>query len=150
MFKRVIASLSVGAVLCLGTESGVAHHSVLINFDRQAVTEVRGTVSAVYLRNPHSQYVLDVTEDDGSVNEWFIEWADRNALTRRGVNLDLIQVGDEVTITIWPSHRLENVGYFRSAILADGTVFSDCGFVAFRQAVANSTEYVCDLARGAK
>ncbi len=100
MFKRVIASLSVGAVLCLGTESGVAHHSVLINFDRQAVTEVSGTVSAVYLRNPHSQYVLDVTEDDGSVTEWFIEWADRNALTRRGVDLDLIQVGDEVTIII--------------------------------------------------
>lgn len=94
MFKSIVASVSVGAILCLGTESGVAHHSVLINFDRQAVTEVSGTVSAVYLRNPHSQYVLDVTEDDGSVTEWFIEWADRNALTRRGVDLDLIQIGD--------------------------------------------------------
>ncbi len=150
MFKRLMASLSIGAVLCLGTGSGVAHHSVVINFDRQAVTEVSGTVSAVYLRNPHSQYVLNVTEDDGSVTEWFIEWADRNALTRRGVDLDLIQVGDEVTIIIWPSHRLENVGYFRRAVLADGTIFSDCGFVEFRQAVANSTEYICDFAKGAK
>ena len=150
MFKRIIPVFSAGAVFCLGMESGVAHHSVVVNFDRESQTEISGTVSAVHLRNPHSQYVLNVTEEDGSVTEWFIEWADRNALTRRGVDLDLIQVGDEVTITIWPSHRLENVGYFRRAILADGAVFGDCGFVEFRQAIANSTEYDCDIARGAK
>ena len=150
MFKRVISIVSVCAVFCLGTEPGEAHHSVIVNFDRESQMEVSGTVTAVYLRNPHSQYLLNVTQEDGSVTEWFIEWADRNALTRRGVDLDLIEVGDEVIITIWPSHRLKNVGYFRRAVLSDGTVFSDCGFVEFRRAIANSTEYDCDLATGAK
>lgn len=122
------------------------HHSVAANFDRDRTIEVTGTITAVHLRNPHSQYVLSVAAEDGSTVDWFVEWSDRNALIRRKVDLSLIEVGDVVTVTLWPSRRLENVGFFVQAELADGSIFRDCGFLEFRRAVATSSEYSCEEA----
>ncbi len=139
---------AVFSALSLTANAATAHHSVVANFDREDVQEVSGTITEVHIRNPHSQYVLEVAGEDGAVVEWFIEWADKNALTRRGVDLDRIKVGDEISVTLWPSHRLENVGYFVQAILADGALIRDCGFLEFRRAVVNSTEYSCDDAKG--
>ena len=126
------------------TQPSSAHHSVAINFERGAPIEIRGTVKEVHMRNPHSQYVVAVPAEDGTVTDWFIEWSDRNALVRRGVDLDLIKAGDTVTLTVWPSQRLANVGYFVQAVLADGSIYRDCGFVQYREAVAKSIEFRCE------
>lgn len=136
------------AVLLFGTLltalPAAAHHSVAINFERGAPTEIRGVVKEVQMRNPHSQYVVAVPDAEGTVTEWFVEWSDRNSLVRRGVDLDLIKPGDTVTLTLWPSQRLPNVGYFVQAVLADGSIYRDCGFVQYREAVANSTKFRCE------
>lgn len=135
--------LLLAAAIALLAETSVAHHSVFANFDTSESIEVTGTVTSVNIRNPHSQYVLDVAAEDGSTQEWLVEWSDRNALIRRQVALDRVKVGDEVTVTVWPSRRLDRVGYFVQAVLADGSIFRDCGFREFREAVVNSTEFSC-------
>ncbi len=145
--KAHIASFACGAALF--AMRATAHHSVAINFSRGEPTEIRGTVKEVHLRNPHSQYVVDVPAENGTATQWFIEWSDRNSLVRRGVDLELIKPGDTVTLTVWPSQRLPNVGYCVQAVLADGSVYRDCGFVKFREAVANATQFRCDEATGA-
>ena len=53
-------------------------------------------------------------------------------------------MGDTLTINVSPSRRLDNVGYFRAAILPDKTVLRDCGFGAFREAVANARDISCE------
>lgn len=141
--KAGVAGFLLAAGLALATHSSFAHHSVAANFDSSRTVEVMGTITAVHLRNPHSQYVLAVPSEDGSTEEWLIEWSDRNALVRRKVDLDRIKVGDRVTITVWPSRRLESVGFFIQAVLPDGSVFRDCGFREFREAVVNSSEFSC-------
>jgi hypothetical protein len=73
-----------------------------------------------------------------------VEWSDRNSLVRRGVDLDLIKPGDTVSLTLWPSQRLPNVGYFVQAVLADGSVYRDCGFVQYREAVVSSSKFRCE------
>jgi hypothetical protein len=98
--------------MLLATLPSAAHHSVAINFERGEPIEIRGTVKEVHMRNPHSQYVVAVPGADGTVTEWFVEWSDRNSLVRRGVDLELVKPGDTVTLTLWPSQRLPNVGYF--------------------------------------
>jgi hypothetical protein len=128
--------------LCGGV--ALAHHSVSINFDSSKAIDLTGRVTDVDIRNPHSQITLEVRAADGSVSEWFIEWSDRNALTRRRVPFDRIRVGDTLTINVSLNRRLENVGYFRSAILPDKSILRDCGLGAFRQAVADSTEISCE------
>ena len=146
--RGAVGPVMLAAAAWLVAAPTPAHHSVAANFDRAATVELTGTVSAVHLRNPHSQYVLEVVAADGSKAEWLIEWSDRNALVRRKVDLELIRVGDVVTITAWPSRRLDRVAFFVQAILADGSLYRDCGFEEFRRAVASSTEYSCAEARG--
>jgi hypothetical protein len=136
-------ALSASAALLIALPSA-AHHSVAINFDRGEPIEIRGTVKEVHMRNPHSQYVVEVRGEDGAVSEWFVEWSDRNSLVRRGVDLELIKPGDAVTFALWPSQRLPNVGYFVHAVLADGSIYRDCGFVKFREALINSTKFECE------
>ena len=135
--------LFAGAAL-LASPSLEAHHSVAINFERGEPIEIRGTVKEAHMRNPHSQYVVAVPEKDGTVTDWLVEWSDRNSLVRRGVDVDLIKPGDTVTFALWPSQRLPNVGYFVQAVLADGSVYRDCGFVKYRESVASSTKFRCD------
>jgi hypothetical protein len=137
------ALLSAGAALALELVAA-AHHSVAVNFERGEPIEIRGVVKEANIRNPHSQYVVAVADKDGVVGDWLVEWSDRNSLVRRKVDIDLIKVGDTVTFTLWPSQRLPKVGYFVQAVLADGSVYRDCGFVKYREAVANSTEFRCD------
>jgi hypothetical protein len=141
--KPTYAVLSATSALLM-TLPAAAHHSVAINFEQGEPTEIHGTVKEVHLRNPHSQYVLAVPSEDGTITEWFVEWSDRNSLVRRGVDLDLIKPGDTVTLTLWPSQRLPNVGYFVQAVLADGSVYRDCGFVKFREAIVNATKFRCE------
>ena len=138
-----VALLGTSAVL-LAALPAAAHHSVAINFERGEPTEIRGTVKEVHMRNPHSQYVVAVPGKDGTVTEWLVEWSDRNSLVRRGVDLDLIKPGDTSALTLWPSQRLANVGYFVQAVLADGSIYRDCGFVKYREAVAASSEFRCE------
>jgi hypothetical protein len=132
------------ALMLLAALPSSAHHSVAVNFASGEPFEIRGAVKEVHMRNPHSQYVVAVPKEDGTVTEWLVEWSDRNSLVRRGVDLDLIKPGDTVTFTLWPSQRLPNVGYFVKAVLADGSVYRDCGFVKYREAVTNATEFKCE------
>ena len=135
--------MSAGVMLLVALP-GAAHHSVAVNFERGEPIEIRGTVKEVHMRNPHSQYVVTVRDEDGTDADWFVEWSDRNSLVRRGVDLDLIKPGDTVTFALWPSQRLPHVGYFVQAVLADGSVYRDCGFVQYREAVAKSAKFRCE------
>lgn len=143
MKSRHRVFLSAGLTL-LAALPAAAHHSVAVNFERGEPIEIRGTVKEAHMRNPHSQYVVDVRAEDGTLTEWLVEWSDRNSLVRRGVDLDLIKPGDTVTFALWPSQRLPNVGYFVQAVLADGSIYRDCGFVQYREAVAKSAKFRCE------
>ena len=138
---RSLAAVSVSLVLT--ATALVAHHSISVNFDTTKAFDVTGIVKEVKIRNPHSQIVLDVTNPDGSVKEWFIEWNDKNAMVRRKVAFERLKVGDKITVNVNPNRTETNVGFFRTATLPDGFVLRDCGFTAFREAVANQTDITC-------
>jgi len=131
-------------LLALSVQSVMAHHSVAANFDRDSIVEVRGTLAEFILRNPHTHFEVDVTEEDGTVSRWLIEWGTKNDLIRRGVEVDKIKVGEEVTVTMMLSRTLERVGYARSLILSDGTTIQDCGFSAYRNALQSGEEVKCE------
>jgi hypothetical protein len=145
MNRRLAAVVLVGIWMYDTAERPAAHHSVAANFDQSKSVSVTGKIKELDMRNPHSQITLEVPmPDGGSPVEWFIEWSDVNSLIRRSVPYEQLKVGDEVTISVSPSRRLANVGYFRQAVLPGGTILRDCGFGAFRQSVARgSTEIDC-------
>ena len=146
MMSRII----IGAfAACLWLEAGVfAHHSVTVNFDASRAMDLTGRLKEVDIRNPHSRITLEVKQPDGTVKEWLIEWSDRNALVRRKVPFQLLHVGDTVTINASPSRMLDNLAYFRTAVLPDASILRDCGFGAFREAIANGETVDCQPAKG--
>jgi hypothetical protein len=131
------------ALLLLSTVA-LAHHSVAVNFDNSKALTLTGRIKELDIRNPHSQITLEVRQPDGTMKEWLIEWSDRNALVRRKVPFQLLRVGDTVTINASPSRRLDNLAYFRTAVLPDKSILRDCGFAAFRQAIANGETVECE------
>ena len=139
-FARI--ALSAG-LLYLSSGLSLGHHSVAANFDQSKTLDVTGKVKKVAIRNPHSEITLEVAKPGGSVTEFHVEWSDKNALIRRSVPVEKIHVGDKVTINVNPSRRLSNLGYFRTALLPDGSVLKDCGFGAFRDSVAKGTKITC-------
>ena len=145
---KTLCAASLIALVC-GGASTLAHHSVAVNFDSSQVLTLTGRITELDIRNPHSQITLQVTQPDGTMKEWFIEWSDRNALVRRKVQFQLLRVGDTVTLTASASRRLDNLAYFRTAVLPDKSVLRDCGFDAFRQAIAKGQFVECEPGRAA-
>jgi hypothetical protein len=145
MIRNVIVG-GLMAWLSLGV-AVVAHHSVAVNFDNSKGINLTGRIKEVEIRNPHSRITLDVRQPDGSMKEWLIEWSDRNALVRRKVPFQLLRVGDAVTINASPSRLLDNLAYFRTAVLPDKSILRDCGFGAFREAIANGEIVQCEPER---
>jgi hypothetical protein len=120
-----------------------AHHSVGINFDNSKAFSLTGVLKEIDIRNPHSQITLSVKGADGVVKDWFLEWSDKNALIRRKVHYEQMKIGDTITIRVSPSRRLENVGYFMSARIQDGSILRDCGAGALATAVEKGTDLDC-------
>lgn len=145
MYSKKLFAFAIPILAYLVSQGVSAHHSVSANFDRTKRQEITGTLTAFHLRNPHSQFELDVVEADGSVAHWLVDWGTRNDLIRRGVDVDRIKVGDEITITLIPSRRLEHVGYARGLVLADGSEIRDCGYAAFRDALLSGGESGAEL-----
>ena len=144
MVKRLSAA---GLIAVLWSVSSFAHHSVSVNFDNAKALTLTGRIAELEIRNPHSLITLQVTQPDGKVKDWVIEWSDRNALIRRKVPFQLLRVGDTVTITASPSRRLDSLAYFRTAVLPDKTVLRDCGFATFREAIARGEIVECEPER---
>ena len=136
MNRKFAAAAMIGSWLFLNWAPGLAHHSVAGNFDQSKTMEVKGKIKEFAIRNPHSLITLEVAKPEGGVTLFFVEWSDKNALLRRSVPIDGIRVGDMVTVSVMPSRRLPNLGYFRTATLPDGTVIRDCGFAAFREGIS--------------
>ena len=138
MLERSLCRLVLVGFPWLCGQTAFGHHSVSANFDRDAPHDIRGTVTAFHLRNPHSHLEVDVTAEDGSVAHWLVEWGTMNDLIRRGVDVTRIALGDELTITLIPSRRLEHVGYLQSAVLPDGSTIEDRGYRSFREALTGT------------
>ena len=143
---RMLVAATVVALLTAGAVA-TAHHSVAVNFDNSKAMNLTGRIKEVEIRNPHSRITLEVRQPDGKLKEWLIEWSDRNALVRRKVPFQLLKVGETVTINASPSRQLDNLAYFRTATLPDKSILRDCGFAAFRAAIANGETVECEPER---
>ena len=142
--RVTIRGIASSAALILAG-SALAHHSVTTNYlsYEDGPVVLVGTVTEVEIRNPHSLITLDVVDNDGVTVEWLAEWSDGNALRRRAVDVDLVRVGEEVTIHARRHRKIEQVVYIRDVVLSDGTVVRDCGAGIYR---GNEYFATCDEA----
>ncbi|MEE8094194.1 MAG: DUF6152 family protein [Gammaproteobacteria bacterium] len=97
-----------------------AHHSFAANFIQDQTVSVQGVVKEFWFENPHARIYLEVTNADSEVEEWMLEGASRNVLTRRGWSADTVSVGITIQAEGNPSRDGSNSLGWRSLKTMDG------------------------------
>jgi hypothetical protein len=111
---RKIHLLIVG---CLGASyagSLAAHHSLGATYDTKRTVELKGTIAQFLFRNPHSYLHVEAPDQNGVMQRYSLEWRDAGSLRAQGMGREVLGVGDEVTVTIYPSRSKED---YRGALV---------------------------------
>ena len=83
--------------------AALAHHSVL-NYDGKIEIKISGVVTAARFGFPHSVYKIDVTNDDGTIEQWILSTEDPRDAERLGFAAEIraLKPGDPITVVGWP------------------------------------------------
>ncbi|MCY3731569.1 MAG: DUF6152 family protein [Rhodospirillaceae bacterium] len=76
-----------------------AHHSHNA-YEVTVWSDLEGTVTDVYLMNPHSWIFLDVTDENGETTTWSLEAASPNSILENGVKPEDVRPGDRIKVRI--------------------------------------------------
>ena len=120
LIKKKLGMLALAAGLLGSAGSALAHHAFAAEFDADQPIELKGTVTKFKLVNPHSWLYFDVTNADGTVTNWGVEFGAPNSLESRGLKKSDIKVGDQIQIKGYRSKNGGPYGYSVVATLQDG------------------------------
>ena len=104
-----------------------AHHSSA-SYDLEHQITLKGAVTSFEWTNPHVFIYLDVKNDDGSVEPWRIEGNSPNMLSRAGWKKEMLNVGDQITVSGSPAKNKTKVMRLVSITMANGQKFDGQGF----------------------
>lgn len=115
-------SILVGAIgATAAIVPAAAHHSFGAEFDRNAPVHLEGTVVRFEWVNPHSWLVIDVTKEDGTVEQWRVEGGAPSALLRRGWNRNSLPAGTQVIVDGFMAKDGSPRANARDIVFPDGT-----------------------------
>ena len=103
-----------------GAEKLAAHHSLTATYDTGTLVTLAGVTTKVEVINPHVKVELTAKDSGGAVTTWTIEFAPPGALQRRNVGLQLLKVGQQVTIESWLRKDGKREATGRTLVTADG------------------------------
>ena len=110
MNKWTVRLAALGGLLAFGTELQ-AHHAVASAYDLNTEIVLEGTLADLNFRNPHSNLILAVANDDGTTTDWVLTTPSIQMLTRAGVNRSTIKPGENLRITILPARNGNPAGF---------------------------------------
>jgi len=98
--RNGLAVVLAGGALAILTAGGsaLAHHAFSAEFDATKPVALRGKITKMEWINPHAWMHLEVTREDGTVENWMIEAGPPGALVRRGWRRDSVIPGTEVLV----------------------------------------------------
>jgi hypothetical protein len=99
--KRLII---VGAVLVAAAVAVpvIAHHSSGPFYDATKKVEIKGMVTKLHIKNPHSFLYVDVDEKGKKV-EWQVEMGTGAQLARNNLTMETLKPGTEIRVAGQPS-----------------------------------------------
>ena len=97
----------------------LAHHSVKEQYDIDKMVTIQGVVTKIVWVNPHARLWVDT---DRTVSSWEMELPPPNALKIRGVKMDFVREGDQVTVTFWRAKDGSRLGHALTLTAPDGRV----------------------------
>lgn len=115
-------AIVLAAALAASASDAAAHHSLAL-FSTDTVVAVKGTVSKIDWRSPHTTIFIEAKEPDGRTVEWRIETTPTSWLISEGWTRDSLKPGDQATADVNPySDRNLKFGWLLRVTKADGTI----------------------------
>jgi hypothetical protein len=111
----VVALVAISAAQPLS-----AHHSVPVNFDTSREATINGVLTEIKWVNPHAHWRLNVTQPDGTILEWLVEFGAANTMKRAGFPMEQFMIGDKYTVIGSPGRRDRSI-LLEEVIFPDGT-----------------------------
>ncbi len=126
-WERIVRTriLLAAATFALGLTLPAAAHHTHAMYEPDALITLEGTVKSVQWINPHSWLYLIVTNESGETEEWALEARAPFRLAEQGWDLDAIQAGAEISVTVKPLRRGARGGLFGHLRMSDGREFID-------------------------
>jgi hypothetical protein len=104
--KRYLVAPLAAVALAVGAQA-FAHHSFAATYiENQSIT-IEGDLVQFVLRNPHSFVDVNVTQPDGSMARYVVEWGSPSQLQGK-INRDTLKPGDHVVITGNPGRNADD------------------------------------------
>lgn len=119
--KRLIVLAVVMATGALAVPA-IAHHASGPFYDATKKVEVKGIVTKLVVRNPHSFLYLDVDEKGQKV-EWQVEMGTGAQLARNNLTVETLKPGTEIRVSGQPSRAEGSHGMccIQTLMKADGS-----------------------------
>jgi hypothetical protein len=76
----------------------LAHHGFAQEFDETRRIVLKGTITRVEWKNPHTYVYIDVKDQQGQVVRWALEGNPPNLLVRIGWMREMLRPGDQITV----------------------------------------------------
>ena len=96
--RLALTCAGVALAILLAGGSALAHHAFSAEFDATKPVALRGKITKMEWINPHAWMHLEVTREDGAIENWMIEAGPPGALVRRGWRKDSVTPGIEVLV----------------------------------------------------
>ena len=117
--KKILLAMLAGIWFISGSATVMAHHSAA-PFDFANKVTIEGIVKEVKIVNPHSVFILEVTDDKRGTRDIEFEGMSASVFYRSGFTKTSALPGDKIKVTIAPRHDGEDGGFVNSMVSQDG------------------------------
>ena len=105
---------------------GRAHHAFTTHYNPRETTELRGVIVDFSIQSPHSFFLLESRNEDGTVEEWEVETHSAALMRRAGFDERKFATGDVITVFAWPNRTPGKPLVFGIGFIArDGSVLGE-------------------------
>jgi hypothetical protein len=119
--RAQLAAIGLGSALA--APAALSHHAFSAEFDVDKPVELKGVVTKLQWTNPHSWLYVDVTDENGQVTNWAVEFGSPYALMRKGLRKTDFPLGVEVSVSGYRARSGKPVANASSVKLPDGRDF---------------------------
>ena len=124
--KTFLSMLATGYLLAAASQA-LAHHAFAAEFDADKPIDLKGKITKIKWVNPHSWLYFDVTDAQGKVTNWGVEFGAPNQLAKIGLKKTDVAPGTEVRIRGYLAKNGGPFGYSVMVTLPDGRQFQTGG-----------------------